>query len=63
MPQGASRGAEVDLSDRTYDGREDGGHLNSGLGQLIDGQRGQDNFRMDFNGNGKGKMKRFYLYL
>ncbi|XP_076749546.1 discoidin domain-containing receptor 2 isoform X1 [Xylocopa sonorina] len=54
MPQGIKRGSEVDLSDRTYDGREEGGYLSGGLGQLVDGQKGPDNFRLDVTGNGKG---------
>ncbi|XP_066996619.1 discoidin domain-containing receptor 2 [Anabrus simplex] len=54
MPQGVQRGAEVDLSDRTYDGREEGGHLSGGLGQLVDGHKGQDVFRLDLKGHGKG---------
>jgi len=55
MPQGLQRGTEVDLSDRTYDGREESGYLSSGLGQLVDGQKGQDIFRLDLMGHGKGK--------
>jgi discoidin domain receptor family protein 2 len=55
MPQGIQRGAEVDLTDRTYDGREESGHLSGGLGQLVDGQKGQDIFRLDLKGHGKGK--------
>ncbi|XP_076649436.1 discoidin domain-containing receptor 2 [Halictus rubicundus] len=54
MPQGIKRGSEVDLSDRTYDGREEAGYLSGGLGQLVDGQKGPDNFRLDVGGNGKG---------
>lgn len=54
MPQGVERGAEIDLTDRTYDGQEEDGHLSGGLGQLFDGQEGPDNFRLDLNGNGKG---------
>lgn len=49
------RGPELDLSDRTYDGREENGYLFQGLGQLVDGQKGQDNFRLDLSGHGKGK--------
>lgn len=55
-PQGVRRGAELDLSDRTYDGREEAGQLSHGLGQLVDGQKGQDNFRLDLTGHGKGKL-------
>lgn len=61
IPQGIQRGSEVDLTDRTYDGQEDGGYLSGGLGQLVDGQRGSDNFRLDVNGNGKGKVQFYQL--
>lgn len=54
-PQGLKRGPEMDLSDRTYDGKEEGGMLTYGLGQLVDGRKGQDNFRLD-TGHGKGKV-------
>lgn len=50
------RGIEIDLSDQTYDGREEGDRLVGGLGQLVDGQRGTDNFRTDINGFGKGML-------
>lgn len=53
-PQGLRRGPELDLSDRTYDGREEVGVLSQGLGQLVDGQKGHDNFRLDIAGHGKG---------
>ncbi|KAJ8683764.1 hypothetical protein QAD02_019556, partial [Eretmocerus hayati] len=53
MLQGEQRGSELDLRDRTYDGSEEDGYLSSGLGQLVDGQKGSDNFRLDVNGNGK----------
>lgn len=55
IPKGVQRGIEVDLSDKTYDGVEEEGRLISGLGQLVDGQRGPDNFRSDIFGYGKGK--------
>ncbi|XP_043286317.1 discoidin domain-containing receptor 2 isoform X2 [Venturia canescens] len=54
MPQGIQRGSEIDLTDRTYDGHEDEGYLSGGMGQLVDGQKGPDNFRLDVNGNGRG---------
>uniref|UniRef100_T1J7A6 Protein kinase domain-containing protein n=1 Tax=Strigamia maritima TaxID=126957 RepID=T1J7A6_STRMM len=54
MPQGERRGSEIDLYDMTYDGVEEENYLYGGLGQLTDGQRGQDNFRLDSNGFGKG---------
>lgn len=55
IPKGVQRGLEVDLSDQTYDGTVEGDRLVYGLGQLVDGQKGTDNFRSDFNGFGKGK--------
>lgn len=55
IPKGVQRGIEIDLSDQTYDGREENDRLVGGLGQLVDGQRGSDNFRTDVNGYGKGK--------
>ncbi|CAH0545930.1 unnamed protein product [Brassicogethes aeneus] len=54
MPQGVKRGIDMDLTDRTYDGRDDNGQLSNGLGQLVDGQKGRDNFKLDIAGNGKG---------
>lgn len=54
MPQGERRGVEVDLSDMTYDGVKDDSHLHGGLGQLTDGQKGEDNFRLNISGLGKG---------
>lgn len=53
IPKGVQRGVEVDLSDQTYDGRDAGDRLVGGLGQLVDGQLGIDNFRSD-RGHGKG---------
>lgn len=54
LPQGQHRGPELDLTDRTYDGIEESGHLSGGLGQLVDGHKGKDNFRLDLVGHGKG---------
>ncbi|KAJ8977817.1 hypothetical protein NQ317_007518 [Molorchus minor] len=53
IPQGLLRGPELNLTDRTYDGLEDAGQLSHGLGQLVDGQKGRDNFRLDLAGYGK----------
>jgi len=57
IPKGVQRGMEVDLSDKTYDGNEQGDRYVDGLGQLVDGQKGKDNFRTDIHGFGKGKWK------
>ncbi|GAB6021997.1 hypothetical protein CHUAL_006150 [Chamberlinius hualienensis] len=54
MPQGEKRGPEIDLYDMVYDGVEEERYLSGGLGQLTDGQKGHDNFRIDANGFGKG---------
>lgn len=55
MHQGVIRGTDIDLTDRTYDGHTDNGRLLGGLGQLADGQKGDDNFREDYSGYGKGE--------
>lgn len=54
IPKGVQRGLEIDLSDQTYDGHDENDRLVDGLGQLVDGQRGTDNFRTDIHGYGKG---------
>ncbi|XP_055850149.1 discoidin domain-containing receptor 2-like isoform X2 [Episyrphus balteatus] len=54
IPKGVQRGMEIDLSDKTYDGHEEGDRFVDGLGQLVDGQKGKDNFRTDIHGFGKG---------
>lgn len=55
IPKGVQRGNEVELFDKTYDGDDEGDRLVGGLGQLVDGQKGMDNFRTDVYGFGKGK--------
>lgn len=54
MPQGEKRGSEIDLYDKIYDGHEENHYLYGGLGQLVDSQKGPDNFRLDIRGQGKG---------
>ena len=46
IPQGMVRGS-FELMDQTYDGKEDSrtGELRGGLGQLVDGRYGYDNFK------------------
>ena len=53
MPQGQRRGAEVDLYDFTYDGKVENDQLSAGIGQLIDGETGHGNFRLDPTNVGK----------
>lgn len=59
IPKGAPRGLETELSDKSYDGEDLGDRYVGGMGQLNDGQKGQDNFRSDIYGNGKGKRKKY----
>jgi len=61
IPKGVQRGLEVDLSDQTYDGQDESDRLVGGLGQLVDGQKGTDNFRSDIHGFGKGKQICFFI--
>lgn len=49
MPQGDKRGQNWEFYDFGYDGHWDGHELKHGLGQLIDGKFGQDDFKMDFH--------------
>lgn len=63
IPIGVQRGLDIDLADEVYDGHEDGDRLVGGLGQLVDGQRGTDNYRTDIHGFGKGIHKRVVVRL
>ena len=57
IPQGMVRGSMLELMDHTFDGHEDSlsGDLRGGLGQLIDGVYGWDNFKAaGINGHVKG---------
>jgi discoidin domain receptor family protein 2 len=46
---------DIDLTDRGYDGEIQSDRLVNGLGQLVDGQKGQDNYRADISGYGRGE--------
>lgn len=63
LPKGVQRGIEIDLSDKTYDGHEEDDKYVGGLGQLVDGQKGKDNFRTDIHGFGKGKFFILFYYM
>lgn len=54
IPEDSSVG--LDLSDVSYDGERVDGLLSEGLGRLVDGEVGGDNFRLDI-GYGKGNTK------
>lgn len=51
------QGDDLDLRDLAYDGMEESGVLWGGLGQLVDGERGQDNFRVGFQNGKKGEFR------
>lgn len=55
------RGSTLELMDHTYDGKEDSrtGDLRGGLGQLVDGRYGYDNFKA----GGKGQHVKGYDWL
>lgn len=48
MPQGDKRGSNWEFYDSAYDGLWNGDELKGGLGQLIDGKFGHDDFKSDF---------------
>lgn len=54
VPKDESWEPGQDLSDVSYDGQLVGSTLVNGLGRLVDGTYGGDNFKMDV-GLGKGK--------
>jgi discoidin domain receptor family protein 2 len=54
MPQGDKRGSDWEFFDAAYDGPWDG-ELRRGLGQLIDGKTGPDNFKLGFHVKERGK--------
>ena len=54
MPQGDRRNSELDFSDMVYDGKITNNiYLTNGLGQLMDSEEGQANFRLDPQGLGR----------
>lgn len=60
MPQGDQRGAGWQFYDATYDGIWDGSLLRQGLGQLIDGKLGPDNFKASYYDQDRGELIRLY---
>lgn len=52
MPQGDTRGSDLQLYDLHYDGTNNGGALSGGLGQLTDLEEGISNFRLDQDNTG-----------
>ena len=54
IPQDPSWEEYEQLSDLSYDGTRENGYLVNGLGRLVDGILGGDNFKIDLS-YGKGK--------
>ncbi|CAL4148948.1 unnamed protein product, partial [Meganyctiphanes norvegica] len=54
MPEGDTRGGSDSLRDLIYDGSLEDGWLYGGIGQLIDGETGHTNFRVDALGLNRG---------
>lgn len=55
VPEDMAREPGQDLSDSSYDGARLDGELLGGLGRLVDGEVGGDNFKLDI-GYGKGEL-------
>ncbi|KAL3275329.1 hypothetical protein HHI36_020096 [Cryptolaemus montrouzieri] len=53
MPQGDKRGSNWEFYDFAYDGHWEGDDLQQGLGQLVDGRFGHDDFKSDFYNEGQ----------
>lgn len=56
IPEDTSWEPGQDLVDVSYDGKKQNGRLLGGLGRLVDGTYGGDNFKLDI-GYGRGKLK------
>jgi discoidin domain receptor family protein 2 len=54
MPEDSAREGVQDFSDSSYDGIRRESELIGGLGRLVDGEVGGDNFKLDI-GYGKGE--------
>jgi discoidin domain receptor family protein 2 len=54
MPEDSTREGVQDFSDSSYDGIRRESELIGGLGRLVDGEVGGDNFKLDI-GYGKGE--------
>lgn len=53
-PQGEVRDLDVDLQDVSYDGVLEGSFMRDGLGQLIDGLYGDDDYQKQLQGENSG---------
>lgn len=62
IPEEPSGELSPDLTDVAYDGWTKEGRLIGGLGRLVDGEVGGDNFKLDI-GYGKGNSPSIYRYI
>lgn len=53
-PRGEVRDPEIDLEDVSYDGGLDGNYMRGGLGQLVDGLYGDDDYQTHMQGENSG---------
>lgn len=53
-PRGEIRQPDIDLDDVSYDGILDGNYMKGGLGQLIDGLYGDDDYQKQLQGENSG---------
>lgn len=50
------REPDIDLEDINYDGVLEGGQMRGGLGQLVDGLYGDDDFQKQLQGETSGEL-------
>lgn len=55
VPRGETREPDIDLEDISYDGILDGNYMKGGLGQLVDGLYGDDDYQKQLQGENSGK--------
>ena len=53
MPQGDKRGTTYEFYDWNYDGEWLGEHLKNGLGALVDGDLGPDDYKLGYYAKSK----------
>lgn len=54
-PRGEIREPDTDLEDVSYDGTLDGNYMRGGLGQLVDGLYGDDDYQKQLQGENSGE--------
>ncbi|CAH0546092.1 unnamed protein product [Brassicogethes aeneus] len=54
VPRGEAREPDIDLEDVSYDGILDGNYMKGGLGQLVDGLYGDDDYQRQLQGENSG---------